>query len=369
MRIAGFISRIIIGVVFIFSGTVKAIDPLGFVYKLQDYFSAFNLDFLKQFSLLFVIIICAAEFIAGFSVLLNIRQKTGTWIVMILMIIFTPLTFFLALTNPVTDCGCFGDAIKLTNWQTFLKNIILLIPAIFLFITRNKIKPRYGTVREWIITIIAAAGFTGFIFYNLRYLPVIDFLPYKTGTHIPDQMVVPEGKPVDKYETTFIYEKEGQQKEFTLENYPAEDTTWKFIEQRSVLVLKGYQPPVHDFSFYSLDGIDRTPEILESGNYLLLMISKKLAEADPEKLEEGFELGQFCLKNQIGFFILTASGKEEAEKFSKGSVICMGDETTLKTMIRADPGYFLIKNGTVKAKWSWANLPDKQTFKQITNNQ
>lgn len=182
-------------------------------------------------------------------------------------------------------------------------------------------------------------------------------------------MVVPEGKPVDKYETTFIYEKEGQQKEFTLENYPAGDTTWKFVEQKSVLVSKGYQPPVHDFSFYSLDGTDRTSEILESDNYLLLMISKKLSESDPERLEAGFDFGQFCLKNEIGFFILTASGREEALEFSRGAIICLGDEITLMTMVRSDPGYILMKKGTIAGKWSWANLPDKETFKKlITNN-
>jgi len=367
MRIAKLISRFIIGLIFIFSGTLKAIDPLGFVYKLQDYFTAFNLDFLSHSALFFAIILCTAEFIAGFSVLLNIRLKTGIWIVLILMIIFTPLTLVIALTNPVTDCGCFGEAIKLTNWQTFLKNVIILIPVIYLFIMRNIIEPHSGTTREWTITLIAIVIFIAFILYNLRYLPVIDFLPYKTGTYIPVQMIVPEGKPVDKYETTFIYEKDGQQKEFTLENYPSGDTTWRFIEQRSVLVSKGYQPPVHDFSFYSLDGIDRTPEILESDNYLMLMISKRLSEADPEKLEEGFELGQFCLKNRIGFFILTASGKEEAERFSKGSIICLGDETTLKTMVRADPGYILLKSGIIQGKWSWAGLPDKEKFKRILN--
>ncbi len=369
MKIAKYVSRLIIGLVFIFSGTVKANDPLGFVYKLHDYFNAFNLNFLRNLSLLFVIILCTAEFIAGFSVLLNIRQKTGIWIVMILMIIFTPLTLFLAMTNPVADCGCFGDAIKLTNWQTFLKNVIILVPAIYLFITRNTIIPHSGVTREWTITVITLTVFISFIFYNLTYLPIIDFLPYKTGTYIPDQMIVPEGKPVDKYETTFIYEKEGQQKEFTIEDYPAGDTSWKFIEQRSILVSKGYQPPVHDFSFYSLDGIDRTSEILESDNFLMLMISKRLPKADPEKLEKGFEFGQFCLKNQIGFFILTASGREEAVSFSKGMIICLGDEVTLKTMVRADPGYILIKGGTIQGKWSWANLPDKETFKQIFNKQ
>lgn len=367
MKMVKYVSRFLTGLVFIFSGTVKAIDPMGTVYKLQDYFTAFNLDFLKNFCLLFAIILCSAEFLAGFSVLFDIRQKTGIWIVMILMAIFTPLTFLLALTNPVTDCGCFGDVMKLTNWQTFIKNLIILMPAIYLFITRKTIEPRSGATREWSVMAITTAVFIAFIFYNLRYLPIIDFLPYKTGTYIPDQMKIPEGKPVDKYETTFIYEKEGKQQEFTLENYPAGDTSWKFIEQRSVLVSKGYEPPVHDFRFFSLDGIDRTSEILESDNYVMLMISRRLSEADSEKLKEGFDLGQFFLKNQAGFYILTASGREEALKYSRGTLICLGDEVTLKTMVRSDPGYILMKAGTIQGKWSWANLPEKEKFKQVFN--
>lgn len=364
-----YISRVLTGLLFIFSGTVKAIDPLGTVYKLQDYFTAFNLGFLKHLSLLFTIILCTTEFLAGFTVLFNIRQKTGIWIVLILLGIFTPLTFILAITNPVTDCGCFGDAIKLTNWQTFVKNLVFLIPAVYLFLTGNTIVSRAGKTREWTITAIAGLIFIAFIFFNLRYLPVIDFLPYKVGTHIPDKMRLQEGKPADKYETTFIYEKDGKKKEYTIDNYPAGDSTWKFVEQKSVLISKGYQPPIHDFSFYSLDGVDRTPVILESPDYTVLMITQRLSETDTAKLVEGFAFGQYCLKNGIGFYILTSSGKDEAARYSRGALICLGDEVTLKTMVRADPGYMLLKNGTILRKWSWADLPDKETFKQLVVKQ
>ena len=323
MKIISYISRILIGIVFIFSGTVKAIDPLGTVYKFQDYFLAFNLDFLKFVSLPLAIILCTSEFLAGISVLFNIRQKTGLWIVMVLMVIFTPLTFILALTNPVTDCGCFGDAIHLTNWQTFGKNIILLVPAIFLFITRKSIEPRHGYVREWATVAGIAVLFLAFILYNLRYLPVIDFLPYKTGTFIPDKMILPEGMPVDQYETTFIYEKDGRQKEFTLSNYPADDTTWKFVDQRSVLVSKGYQPPIHDLIITSMANDDLTLKILSSDNYTMLMISRKLDEADHEKLTNGFDLGNYCMAQGIDFYVLTASGKAEIESYSTGLPFCL----------------------------------------------
>ncbi len=369
MKLSRILSRIIIGIVFIFSGTVKAIDPLGFTYKLQDYFHAFNLDFLKYISLLSSLLLCAAEFIAGFCVLFNIRQKTGVWIVLIMMLIFTPLTFILALTNPVSDCGCFGDAIHLTNWQTFFKNIILLIPALLLFITRKKITPFMGITREWAIISIMLILFISFSFYNLRYLPVIDFLPYKTGTYIPDKMIIPEGMPVDKYETTFIYEKNGQVKEFTLDNYPADDTTWKFMDQRSVLVSAGYQPPIHDLIITSMQNEDLTSQILSSENPSVLMISGKLEDADPELLRSGFELGNYCMGNMIDFYILTASGADEVRKFSNRLTFCFTDETTLKTMIRANPGYILLKGGSILGKWSWANIPGKEELSKLINTQ
>jgi hypothetical protein len=367
MKIISYISRIVIGLVFIFSGTVKAIDPLGTVYKFQDYFMAFNLDFLRFASLPLAVILCTAEFLSGVSVLFNIRQKTGIWIVAVLMVIFTPLTFVLALTNPVTDCGCFGDAIHLTNWQTFGKNIILSVPVIFLFLNRKSMVPRHGHVREWVTIAGMALLFLAFILYNLRYLPVIDFLPYKTGTSIPDKMIIPEGMPVDQYETTFIYEKEGQQKEFTLSNYPADDTTWKFVDQRSVLISKGYQPPIHNLVITSMTDEDLTQKILSSVKPVMLMITRRLEEADPEKLNHGFELGKVCLTQGIDFYILTTSARNEIERFGNGLPFCVVDETTLKTMIRSNPGYIMLKEGTILAKWSWANVPENEQLSEYLN--
>ncbi|MCU0472264.1 MAG: DoxX family protein [Bacteroidales bacterium] len=364
MKVIRLISRILVGTLFIFSGTVKAIDPLGTVYKLQDYFQAFNIGFLKDISLPIAILLCTAEFIAGFSVLLNCRQKAGIWVVILMILIFTPLTFILALTNPVSDCGCFGDAIHLTNWQTFVKNIIILIPAVYLFVTRKEIVPHSGITREWSVITIVIFFFFAFIFYNLRYLPLIDFLPYKTGTHIPDKMVIPEGKPADRYETTFIYEKEGLKKEFTLSNYPGNDTTWKFVEQRSVLVSKGYQPPIHDFIITSGSNEDITQQILTAKGYTMLMISKKLREADPEMLREGFELGYYFMGNVGEFYVLTASGSDEVGRYNNGIKYCFTDETTLKTMIRSNPGYILLKEGTITGKWSWANIPEKELISE-----
>ncbi len=241
-------------------------------------------------------------------------------------------------------------------------------PAIWLFVNRNSITSSLGIARGWTLLSIVEAFFIVFIFYNIRYLPVIDFLPYRTGTYIPGKMIIPEGEPTAKYETTFIYEKNGERKEFDLTNYPATDTTWKFIDQKSVAVSKGYEPPIHDFILTSLDNDDLTDKILSSENYTLLMVSKKLDEADPGLLTEGYDIGSFCKSNSIDFYILTASTSERVRNINQWLPFLLVDETTLKTMVRANPGYMLLKKGTILHKWSWANLPDKEELLEITSN-
>jgi hypothetical protein len=362
MKIIKSVIKIFIGLVFIFSGTVKAIDPLGSAYKFHDYFEAFNLGFLNKLSLPLAVLLCTIEFVAGFSVITGIRQKRGIWVVLFLLAIFTPLTLILALTNPVSDCGCFGDAIHLTNWQTFGKNIILSAAAIVLYTWMKQVKQRFKTSSEWIVISSASVLFILFIIFNLKYLPVLDFLPYKTGVKIADKMVIPEGAPADEYRTTFIYEKDGNKKEFTLENYPANDTSWKFIAQKSVLIRKGYLPPIHDFIISTLDGKDLTQKVLSDTGYTVLMVSKKLSEAKQKDLSEGFEFGRYCVRNRIYFYVLTSTGTAEAKSYDSGLIFCSVDETTLKTMIRANPGYLLLKEGTIIGKWSQTNLPDNEWF-------
>jgi len=364
-----FVSRIIVGLVFIFSGIVKAVDPLGSAYKFNDYFIAFNLDSLKPFALVLAILLLTAEFLAGFSVLSGYRIKTGIWGVMLLMLVFTPLTLVLALTNPVSDCGCFGDAIHLTNWQTFWKNIVLMVFTVILFAGRKRVKNVFSPLKEW--SIIGAVGilFVVFSLLNLRYLQLFDFLPYKTGVNIPESMIIPEGKPVDEYETTFIYEKDGVQKEFTLDNYPADDTTWVFVDQKTILVKKGYIPPIHDFIITFPSGEDIAGEVLADPEYTLIMISQKLSEAYPEHLAQGFETGEYCQTAGIRFLVLTASGTDELSGYQNNLTFCTGDETTLKTIVRSNPGYMLLKEGNIAGKWSWATLPPKEAFSPVMSDE
>ncbi len=367
MKIIRQISIIIVGLAFIFSGVVKGIDPLGSAYKFHDYFMAFNMGWLDWLSLPLGILLCAAEFIAGFSLISGIRQKTGIWVVFLLMLFFTPLTLVLAISNPVSDCGCFGDAIHLTNWQTFWKNIFLMSFIVILFTGRKQVTTIFKNSTEWIITGIITLLFILFCLGNLRYLPLLDFLPYKTSVKVADQMVIPEGAEPDKYQTTFIYTKNGEQKEFSLENYPADDTSWTFVDQKTVLLKKGYQPPVHDFTITNTSGTDLTNQILADTGYTLFMVSGKLNKADSLKISDGFELGKFAESLGISFYILTATSTDELQKYLNGQNFCTVDEITLKSMVRANPGYMLLRDGVIKAKWSWATVPEKEWFSKITS--
>jgi hypothetical protein len=284
-------------------------------------------------------------------------------VLFLLISFFTPLTLILAITNPVTDCGCFGDAIHISNWQTFGKNLILLGLIVYLFIERKKVIRIFNTLTEWTIAGIVAIIFIGFSIINLIYLPVIDFLPYSIGTNISSKMKRPEGALGDQYSTTFIYEKNGEGREFTIKNYPAGDTTWKFVRQKSVLTKKGYEPLIHDFSVTSLNNGDITAQILNDKGYTLLMISKKLTQTDREKLRKGFDIGSSCVENGISFYVLTASGSDEIKNFDDRIPFSLTDETVLKTMIRSNPGYILLRDGTITGKWSSANVPAKEWFR------
>jgi len=359
------LSRYISGFVFIFSGLVKGIDPMGSMYKFVDYFTAFHLDALQPLAYALGVILCTAEFIIGFAILTGIRIKPAAWGLLIFMAGFTPLTLFLALDNPVSDCGCFGDAIHLTNWQTFFKNIIISVFVVIVFLNRRKYRSVSGAPREWTALIIVTITFILFVQYNYRHLPVVDFRPYNTGANIPEQMRMPDDAQADEYETTLIYEKNGKQEEFTLENYPADDTSWTFVDSRSRLVKKGYEPPIHDFSLVTPEGQDLTDIILSDKGYSFLMLSIKFSEADRTLIEKGIKAGLRCREEGISFYILTASSPFMIDDFEEDLNIFYVDETTMKTIIRANPGFMVLKEGTIGAKWAGRDLPPEDELPSI----
>ena len=208
-NIISFISRLILGIVLIFSGFVKGVDPLGSTYKFTDYFNAFNIGFLEPFALVLAIILAAAEFSIGVSLLFRFRYRIGVWAVLVFMSFFTIITFILAITNPVSDCGCFGDAIIMTNWQTFFKNLILIPFVLHIFWFRASRKDVFTPPFSWLALMLFTLVFLGIEFHAYRHLPMLDFRPYSVGTYIPEKMSMPEGAPQDEFKTFLYYEKEG----------------------------------------------------------------------------------------------------------------------------------------------------------------
>jgi uncharacterized membrane protein YphA (DoxX/SURF4 family) len=362
------IARYIIAVVFIFSGFVKAVDPLGSTYKFQDYFEAFGMEFLNPLALILAILLSSAELLIGLCLFFKIRMKVASWALLVFMSFFTLLTLILALTNPVTDCGCFGDAIILTNWQTFYKNIFLFIPALIIFQQRKKFESYFTAGLEWIMAGVLFSAAIVLSVYCLRALPLIDFRPYRVGTNISEGMQIPEGAPADQYRTVLVYEKEGKKKEFSLDSpeQPWSDSSWTWAETKNILVSKGYTPPIHDFSLVSADGNDITEDLLMDTGYSFLVLANDLNKADKKGLERIGSFTKEALGRGYKVYGMTASAGEIVGKVKEEHRLPFEfyttDDITLKTMIRSNPGLMLIKEGTVLGIWHHRNIPDKKFF-------
>ena len=361
MKVINLISRVIVGIVFIFSGFVKAVDPIGSTYKFTDYFNAFGISFLNPLALPLAILLSSTEFLVGISLLFGYKYKLASWILILFTSFFTVLTLILAITNPVSDCGCFGDAIIMTNWQTFFKNVCLMPFSIFIFFYRNKVPAFYSSLKEWIFLALYATVIIFLQYHSLNHLPPLDFRPYSIGTYIPDKMIIPEDASVDEYRTYLYYEKNGKVEEFTEENFPWQDTTWKFIDSKHVLVKKGYEPPIHDFTMFDDQDYDHAEVVLTDEGYTFLLISDNLAKADVNGLEKAVYLASSAYMNNYSFYCLTASPDEEVEEISASLALqypfFTTDEITLKTIIRSNPGLILIKEGVIINKWHYRDFP------------
>ena len=358
------VSRFVLAVVFIFSGFVKAIDPLGTQYKIQDYIDAFGWvgvfpDFVP---FLASALLGMLEFCLGGYLFFGIRRIIAPRAVVVVMAIMTPLTFWLALDNPVSDCGCFGDAVVLSNWETFWKNVILLAMSVVVLKWRKRIFPLVTTRFDWLIALYGFIYIFCMTIYCYRELPVFDFRPYHVGADIRQGMEIPEGKEPTVYETRFILQKDGVEKEYTLDNYP--DSTWTFVDSRTVVKKQGYEPPIHDFSMMNYeDGEDITERVLSDENYTFLLVAHQLGLADDSKIDLINELYDYSLDNGYAFYCLTSSSDEDIMKWQENTgaeyPFCLMDNITLKTMIRSNPGLILLKEGKVIRKWSVNNIPDE----------
>ena len=363
------IGRLLMAATFIFSGYVKAIDPLGTQYKLTDYLQAMGIgSLLPEWTLLVgAVLLAALEFSLGIFLLFAIRRHLVSRIVLALMSIMTLLTLWIVIANPVKDCGCFGDAVVLSNGQTFIKNIILLAIALMLLKWPTSMVRFVSKKTQWIVinyTFIFALALSA---WSLWDLPMFDFRPYHVGANIARGMKIPQGAPQPQFETTFILEKNGQQKEFTLDNYP--DSTWTFVDSKTVQTAEGYVPPIHDFSIQdNKTGEDITQEVLNDTGYTFLLISPTLAYADDSNFGRIDQIYEFAQDYGYRFICLTASSDKDIAKWQDITgaeyPFYTTDATTLKTMIRSNPGLMLLHHGTIIQKWSHNKLPQPEELNQ-----
>lgn len=358
------VCRFFLAGMFIFSGFVKAIDPLGSMYKIQDYLEAFGLlSWMPSFfPLLFALILSTLEFFVGVTILFGIRKGVSTVLALVFMAFMTPLTLYLAIANPVSDCGCFGDAWVLTNWETFFKNIFLLFSAIILNKYRGLIIRFVSLKSEWLISLYTVLFIFLLSLYCLARLPIMDFRPYRIGTNIPEAMSIPPDAERSVYETVFVLDKEGRREEFTIDNYP--DSTWTFVDTRTILIKKGYEPPIQQFSMIDVEtGEDIADSVLADDNYTFLLIAHRIEEADDSYIDLINEIYDYSVEYGYAFYCLTSSPDAEIEQWKDRTGaeyrFCLADDTELRTIVRANPGLLLIKSGTILNKWSGRRLPDE----------
>ena len=360
--VALYVARTVVGLTFILSGLVKAIDPLGTQYKIQDYLAAIppSLSLPDMLTLLMSVSLSMVEFTLGAFMLTAISRRLTARLTLLFMVVMTAVTVWIYIADPVTDCGCFGDALTLTNLETLLKNIVLLALAALVAWRPTHIGRLMSRSNQMLLGQMLMLTPVALSFWCLYDLPLIDFRPYHIGADIKAGMEIPEGAEQPVLDTTFIMEKDGERREFTLDNYP--DSTWTFVDSKTVTVKEGYVPPIHDFSITAADGEDITDMVLGREGYTFLLISPDLDKADDQNFGDIDQIYEFCQDNSIPFYCLTASTEKSQQHWQNITgaeyPFCMTDATTLKTMIRSNPGLMLLEKGVVRGKWSHNRLPE-----------
>lgn len=368
-------SKWFVGILFIFSGLIKANDPLGFGYKLQEYFEVFHISFLNGWATGIAILLCVLEIVFGALLLFGIFRNFVVKGLLATIIFFTFLTFVSAAFKVVTSCGCFGDAIPLTPWQSFSKDVVLLVLIIYIYINRELIKPiteKPGLQSALFTIVFVGSLMFGALTYN--YLPIIDFLPYKVGSSIPENMKIPEGAPVDEYLIMYDlkHKQTGETKTMSDKDYLAKevwkDENWEVIGSPSKkLIKKGYDVKIKDLMITDASGTDYTKEIVENPYYNLVVVAYNLNETNEDAIAEANALALNAAEQfNIRTVLLTSNSAKDAEQFSKRMKLFMevfyADAVPLKSMVRANPGVLLLKNGVIVNKWHYHSLPSFDNF-------
>jgi uncharacterized membrane protein YphA (DoxX/SURF4 family) len=360
MKVFRNVSRILIGLVFIFSGFVKGVDPLGTVYRMDDYFLAFGMPWAVPFSLYLSIFLCALEFIVGISMLFNLWIKVTAWFLLGMMLYFTCLTFFDAFYNLVPDCGCFGDAVKLTNMQTFLKNIVLMIFVIPVFAGRKKFSNWAPVWAQKVFLLFFMFSFTGLSVYSYRHLPLIDFMGWKVGNRINVPSV-----PL-KFYVTYTNKTTGEEKEYLSPDYPWNDSVWMsqwvFKSQRAVDPAKGLELSLR---VEDEKGNDVSASIVDNPDLQFILVAWDLEKTDTAAFHRILPFYKKATFDGYSFVCLTSTLQGDIKKFrmANGTAFSFynADDVALKTMVRSNPGLILIRNGMVLAKWPFRNFPSYES--------
>lgn len=355
------ISRYFVGILFIFSGLVKLNDPLGFAYKLEEYFSPGVLDipFLMPYALLLSVLLVIIEVLLGIALIIGYAKKITIWSLLLMIVFFTFLTFYSAYFNKVTDCGCFGDAIPLTPWQSFGKDVILSVFILILFFNQKKISPILPqSSLKWIVFV--SSVFCLFIAYHvLMHLPLIDFRAYSIGTNIFKARTTPEDAPPAIIDYHWQFEIDGEMKTITTRgNFP--QVKGEFLEVTTEVIREAYTPPIHDFSLVR-NNTDFTEDLLQEPK-LLIIVAYNLNKTESEGWSRINNLIDNAKKEGYRVIGLTASGKDSIDQllatYNLELMFYNCDETAIKTIVRANPGIISLQNGTIIQKLHWNNAND-----------
>ena len=354
------ICRVLLALVLVLSGFVKAVDPKGTMYKLQEYTDAFSIDvFSNDWLLFFAIILAAGEFLLGLFMLMGAYRRFVAYMVFLVFVLFTPFTLYVAVTDAIPDCGCFGDAIAMSATTSFLKNLVLLLLSLIVFLGRRRYVVNISAKNRWMVVLFSVFYIALVETMSLSYVPVLDFRNYAVGNNLRELV---QGES-DTYKIMRIFEKDSMQRVFEMDSLP--DETWRFVEDRSVLVAEGRKPVIGDFAILDWESdYDVAPDVLADTGYVCILVSEFLEDASVGRVDKINDLYDYSLEHNVTFFAATSFDEADIELWRKRTgaeyPIYWADNVMLRGMTRANPGVLLLNNGVVVGKWNVAGMPEAE---------
>ena len=354
--------RVVLALVLVFSGFVKAVDPKGSMYKLMEYADIFSIDaFSSDWLLFFAIMLAAGEFLIGIFMLMGVYRKFIATVALLIFVFFTPFTLYMAIANPISDCGCFGDALEMPNWLSFLKNLFLFVMAIVVFLGRRRFVCNISARSRWMVVLFSVTYIAFVEGVGLSFVPVLDFRNYAVGHNLRELV---EGEN-DTYRILLTYEKDGMSREFTQDSLPGKD--WTFVDSRSELVAEGAGPVIGDFSILDwADDYDIAEDMLADTGFVCVIVSEALENASVGRVDKINDLYDYALEHDIMFLAATSSNEDEIMLWRKRTgaeyPIYWADNMMLRSITRANPGVMVLKDGVVVGKWNVENMPDEDSM-------